>query len=69
MILALPAAFINLTTNFVVDYSTPVGTILDSFEFFDPNPLALLNFTVISAVPVSNNFIVQQTGPNSGNFI
>ena len=63
---AIPATFFGLAPTLLVNYSSPSGTILDSFGFFDPNAQAILNFTISDISPSSNNFAVQQTGPNTG---
>jgi hypothetical protein len=62
----LPPSFVGLAKIFYVNSDVPAGTVLDSFGFFDPNPLAVLNFTVTSVQPVTGNFAVQPTGINSG---
>jgi hypothetical protein len=63
---ALVPTFIHLAKVFVVNYNVPSGTVLDSFSFFNPNSLAVVNFTISSAQPVTNYFAVQPSGPNSG---
>lgn len=61
-----PAVFVGLNQSIVTNYSVVPGTILDSFGFFDPNPLAVLTFTLNSSQPISSNFAIQQLGPNTG---
>ena len=62
----VPPSFVGLAKIFYISSDTPIGTVLDSFSFFDPNPQAVVNFTITSAQPSTVAFAVQPTGLNSG---
>ena len=57
---------IHVAKVYFVNYSVPVGTVLELLSFFNRSSAAVLNITVSSAQPIVSNFAVQQTGPDSG---
>jgi hypothetical protein len=63
---AVPPAVVYLAKTFVVNYDIPAGSVLDSFSFFNSSSSAVANATITWMQPVTTNFAVQPTGPNSG---
>lgn len=65
-VVAGPPIAVSLAKTFVVNFDISTGSVLDSFSFFNSSVSDVGNVTLSPVGPMTMNFAVQPTGPNSG---